>query len=121
MYRHQRGITFLGWVILLIPVALLVYAGIRLTPIYLNSTKVARVFEQVRQEYSGQESISQTSLRSALGRRFDVEYIDSPDYKDVVIRKTGDGWQLEVAYEEIVPLVANVSLLVNFEHSVTIP
>lgn len=121
MYRRQRGITFLGWVILLIPVALLVYVGIRLTPIYLNATKVSRVFEQVRQEYSGQESISQTGLRSALGRRFDVEYIDRPDYKDVVIRKTGDGWQLEVAYEEIVPIVANVSLLVDFEHSVTIP
>ncbi len=121
MYRRQRGITFIGWILLLIPLAVLLYAGIRLTPIYLNATKVARVFEQVRQEYSGQESISQNSLRSAIGKRFDIEYIERPDYKDVVIRKTGEGWQLMVAYEEIVPLVANVSLLVDFEHDVTIP
>ncbi len=42
--RHtQRGVTFLGWLILLIPVAIVVYAGIRLTPIYLNYMRVAQV------------------------------------------------------------------------------
>jgi hypothetical protein len=121
MHRRQRGITFIGWVILLVPVAILVYAGIRLTPIYLNATKVARVLEQVRQEYQGQSSVSQTSLRAALGRRFNIEYIDYPDYKDLSIRKTGEGWEIAAEYDEVVPLVYNVSLLVDFEQSVVIP
>ncbi len=121
MHRRQRGITFIGWVILLVPVAILVYAGIRLTPIYLNATKVARVLEQVRLEYQGQGSVSQTSLRSALGKRFDIEYIDYPDYKDLSIRKTGEGWEIAAEYDEVVPLVYNVSLLVDFEQSVVIP
>jgi hypothetical protein len=121
MHRRQRGITFIGWVILLVPVAILVYAGIRLTPIYLNATKVARVLEQVRQEYQGQGSISQTTLRSALGKRFNIEYIDYPDYKDLSIRKTGEGWEIAAEYDEVVPLVYNVSLLVDFEQSVVIP
>jgi hypothetical protein len=121
MHRRQRGITFLGWIILLVPIAILVYAGIRLTPIYLNATKVSRVLEQVRQEYQGQSSVGQSSLRSALGRRFDIEYIDYPDYKDLTIRKTGEGWEIAAAYDELVPLVANVSLLVEFEQSVVIP
>ena len=30
MRRHQRGVTTLGWLILLIPVAIVFYAGIRL-------------------------------------------------------------------------------------------
>lgn len=121
MHRRQRGITFIGWVILLVPVAILVYAGIRLTPIYLNATKVARVLEQVRQEYQGQGSVSQTSLRNALGKRFNIEYIDYPDYKDLSIRKTGEGWEIAAEYDEVVPLVYNVSLLVDFEQSVVIP
>ena len=121
MHRRQRGITFIGWVILLVPVAILVYAGIRLTPIYLNATKVARVLEQVRQEYQGQGSVSQKSLRSALARRFNIEYIDYPDYQDLSIRKTGEGWEIAAEYDEVVPLVYNVSLLVEFEQSVVIP
>jgi hypothetical protein len=121
MHRHQRGITFLGWIILLVPVAILVYAGIRLTPIYLNATKVARVLEQVRTEYQGQSSTAQTSLRSALGKRFDIEYIEYPDYKDLTIRKTAEGWEIAADYDEVVPLAFNVSLLVEFEQSVVIP
>lgn len=120
MFRHQRGITFIGWIILLVPVAILVYAGIRLTPIYLNATKVARVLEQTRQEYEGQSGLGVNNIRNALGKRFNVEYIEYPDYKDVLIRKTGDGWEVSAKWDEVVPLVANVSLLVEFDQSETI-
>ena len=117
MLRHQRGITFIGWVILLVPLAVLVYAGIRLTPIYLNATKVARVLEQTRQEYEGNSGLGANNIRNALGRRFNVEYIDYPDYKDVAIKKTSEGWEMTASWDEVVPLVANVSLLVQFEQS----
>jgi predicted ATP-grasp superfamily ATP-dependent carboligase len=65
--------------------------------------------------------VSQTSLRNALGKRFNIEYIDYPDYKDLSIRKTGEGWEIAAEYDEVVPLVYNVSLLVDFEQSVVIP
>ena len=42
MRHSQRGITFIGWLFLLVPVAIVVYAGIRLTPIYLNYMRVAK-------------------------------------------------------------------------------
>ena len=120
MRRRQQGITFLGWIVLLIPMAIVGYAAIRLVPIYLNYTKVERVFNQVKEEYEGQGTVSQSSLRAAIEKRFDVEYIDKPDYKEVVIRKDSEGWVLEATYDDLVPLVANVSILVEFENSVEI-
>ena len=36
MRNYQRGMTVLGWMLLLIPVAIIGYAGIRVAPIYLN-------------------------------------------------------------------------------------
>ena len=39
---RQRGITFIGWLFLLMPVAIVVYGGIRLAPVYLNYMKVAK-------------------------------------------------------------------------------
>ena len=42
---RQRGVTFLGWMFLLIPLAMVVYAGIRLAPMYLNYMRVARSVE----------------------------------------------------------------------------
>ncbi len=120
MRRRQQGITFLGWIVLLIPMAIVIYTGIRLVPIYLNYTKVERVFNQVKEEYEGQSSVSQKTLRASLARRFNVEYVEKPDYKEVVIRKDSEGWVIEAAYDDLVPLVSNVSILVEFENSVEI-
>jgi len=47
MRHRQRGITFIGWIVLLIPVASVGYAGIRVVPVYLNYMKVAKALEQI--------------------------------------------------------------------------
>ena len=47
MRRSQRGVTFLGWLLLLTPVAIVIYAGIRLTPVYLNYMRVARSLDRL--------------------------------------------------------------------------
>ena len=53
MRHSQRGVTFIGWLFLLVPVAIVVYAGIRLTPIYLNYMRVAKSLSQVAQRGQG--------------------------------------------------------------------
>jgi hypothetical protein len=121
MRHRQRGITFIGWIFLLVPVAIVGYIVIRTVPLYLNYTKVAKAFEQTRQEYASTESVNGQMLKGSLERRFDTGYIDSPDIKDVSIRKTGEGWEMAVEYEDVVPLFYNLSLLLSFEKTVTVP
>jgi hypothetical protein len=121
MRHRQRGVTFLGWIVLLVPVAIVGYVLIRAVPVYLNFGKVTRAFEQVKSEYSSSEGASREMIRSSLEKRFDVDYIDSPKMADVSIRKTGEGWVVEVEWEDVVPLMYNASLLMEFQESVTIP
>jgi len=121
MRHRQRGVTFLGWVVLLVPVAIVGYVVIRGVPVYLNYSKVARAFEQTKSEYSSSESTTREMIKSSLEKRFDVNYVESPKIGDVGIRKTAEGWQVEVEYEDVVPLMYNASLLLEFEKSVTIP
>ena len=121
MRHRQRGITFLGWVFLLLPVAIVVYMVIRAVPLYLNYTKVAQAFEQTQTEYAAAGSVTGQMLKSSLEKRFDTGYVEHPKIQDVSIRKSGEGWVMEVEYEELVPLFYNVSLLLEFEKSVSIP
>jgi hypothetical protein len=118
---RQRGVTFLGWVVLLTPMALVVYLAIRLAPVYLNYSKVSRVFSQVQAEYKTQESVTPQVLLTAVARRFNIESITKPEVNDVVVTKSAEGWLIEASYEDIVPVVYNASVLVQFENSVTIP
>jgi hypothetical protein len=120
MRKSQRGVTFIGWVVLLIPVAMLVYVGIRLTPVYLNYYRVVHALEALAADVGGDAQLSPTSARQSLYKRFDVGYIDHPDAKDVDIHRDGDHWVAVADYEDVVPLFANVSMLVQFNKQVTL-
>ena len=118
MKRTQRGVTMIGWIVLLIPIAIVGYTGIRLVPIYLNYTKIARAMEQLTQESRGSDS--QQNVRFALDKRLDIEQVDFPDIKDFTIRREGQSWVVEIDYEDGAPLLSNVSIAAKFKKSVRI-
>jgi len=119
MKQRQRGMTFLGLVTILAILGAGLYAAIRLVPVYLEYTKVARALEQVRDEHSAIESNPQL-IRRSLERRWDVEDIASIGWKEVEIKKSNDGYDVRAAYEVEQPFVANVYLLAKFDKSVLI-
>ncbi len=118
LLRRQRGVTMIGWIFLLIPLAVVLYAGIRLAPIYLNYAKVVRSMERTAQESHSDDSLALIS--AGLGKRLDIEIIEFPDLKDFVIHRDGQVWVIEVNYEDRVPLVANVALVTSFSKSVRV-
>ncbi len=121
MRQRQRGITLIGWIFLLIPMAIVVYAGIRVTPFYLNHLKVVKALDQTAKEYAGETQLNTALVRNSLAKRFDIDLIVHPKDTDVAVRKSGAGWELEADYEQVVPLFYNVQLLVVFNKRVEIP
>ncbi|HUN27481.1 MAG TPA: DUF4845 domain-containing protein [Steroidobacteraceae bacterium] len=111
--ERQRGVTLLGWLFLLIPLATVGYTGIRLVPIYMNYMRVAKSLDQIVTE-TGAEDTAQ-SIRFSIEKRFDIESINFPDFRDVDIRRDGTSWVLEAKYEDTAPLFSNVSILVSFD------
>jgi hypothetical protein len=118
MKRTQRGVTMIGWICLLIPVAIVGYSGIRLIPIYLNYTKILRTMDQVSQELRATDS--QQNIRYALEKRLDIEQVEFPGPKDFTIRREGSSWVIEIEYEDGAPLLSNISLSAKFAKSVRI-
>jgi hypothetical protein len=119
MRRNQAGITFIGWVVLLIPIAIIVYCAIRLIPIYLNHMKVASSIEQVAAEARG-DTVSPAAIKSAISRRFDIESVYHPTMDDVSVTREGEGWVIQASYERTAPLFGGIDLLVTFDKRVPI-
>jgi hypothetical protein len=117
MFRRQRGVTFIGWLILLIPVAILGYVGIRLVPIYLNYMRVAHSVEQTAAEMKTDDVATLTPLliRSTLSKHFDIESISFPDVKDVAVTRDGTGWTIEAKFEDTAPLFGNLTIVADFD------
>jgi len=120
MRSKQTGVTFIGWVILLIPVAICIYAGMRLTPVYLNYMKVAKTLDQLKGEIKGNDAANVVEIRRTIQKHFDVESVDYPEAKDIKITRDGRSWVVTAAYDDQAPLFTNIFILVTFDKSVTL-
>jgi hypothetical protein len=119
MQKHQQGMTFIGLLCILALVGVVVYAGIRLAPLYLNYMKVARTMEAVATEVKG-ENPDPGAIRNLIDRHFNIEDPTGVDTKDIEITRDDSGVQMHVAYDSLVPYVGNVSLSVHFEKTVKV-
>ena len=121
MYRRQRGVTFIGWLFLLVPIALVLYVGIRLVPIYLNYMRVVRTVDQTASEVKGgDEAATREAIRVSLLRHLEIDSVEFPTMKEISIRRDGRSWIIEAKYEDETPLFSNISLVVAFDKVVTI-
>jgi len=118
--RKQRGVTAIGWIFLLVPVALVLYAGLRIGPEYLNYYKVISALEKTAAQLKSDETLSPQTIRSSIERRFDTGYVDEPKAKDIVIVKGEKGWEMTVDYEKAVPMLGNLHLLMAFKKTVVV-
>ena len=116
MRSRQRGATFLGMVVIIAILGFALYAGIRLTPLYLEYMAVARALEQTAKEESG--ATSPQTLRNALDRRWTIETINSIQPKDIEIKKAGSGFTMRAWYRAEAPFISNVSLVADFDKTV---
>jgi len=119
MRNHQQGMTFIGLLFVLAMAGVIVYAGIRLAPLYLNYMKVARTMESVAAEAKG-DNPDPAAIRNLIDRHFNIEDPTGVDTKDIEITKDDGGVQMHVAYDSSVPYMGNVSLSVHFEKTVTV-
>jgi len=117
--RKQQGMTLIGLLCILVLVGVVVYAGIRLAPLYLNYMKVARAMEAVATETKG-DNPDPAEMRSLLDRHFTIDDPTGVDVKDIEITKDDGGVQMHVAYDDAVPYVGNVSLSVHFDKTVKV-
>lgn len=120
MRKHQNGITLIGWLVLLIPLAIIGYVGIRLVPSYLTYMSVSRSLQEVAREHAGESDLNAAALRLSVAKRFNVESIEHPSFEDVLIQREDGIWTLEADYDVDVPLFGGISVTVAFDKRVQV-
>ena len=105
--------TTLGMLILVVFIGLFVFAGLRLTPVYLNYFKVNGVVEGVQKEFDGQNP-TRTAIRGSIARRFDIESVSVITARDVKVTAVDGGFEVAAVYAHEAPFIGNLSFVVNF-------
>ena len=78
-HRHSRGITLLGFLIMLCVAGFFAYVVMKLVPVYVEYFGVVKAMEQVKDEPgASQKSIEE--IRRELNVKFDLQYVDDGYY-----------------------------------------
>lgn len=119
MRSRQTGMTFLGFVLIAALVGLVGFAGLKLSPAYMENMKIRQILNDVKLELDGQSPTAQ-SIRRSIDNRINIEMVYGLKARDFIIEKTDGGYRVAAVYERSEPFIANVSLLVSFDDEVEI-
>ena len=117
MLRAQRGMTFIGGLIVAAMVGLMGYAALRLVPVYLEYQKVTSALNQLEVDYAT-GGANETEVRRSLERRFEVDEVSSITPREIAIRHEGGSLEVTAEYTATAPFIANLSFLVDFQRTV---
>jgi uncharacterized protein DUF4845 len=117
--KRQAGMTTLGLLILVSFIGIFAFAGLRLTPVYLNYMKVAGVISGVHKEFDGTNA-TRSAIRNSVARRFDIDSVSEITARDVKVTKVDGGHEVAATYSHKAPFVANVSFVVDFDKRVIV-
>lgn len=118
---NQAGMTMWGLIsvaFLIVMFALLLF---QLLPAYLADMKISSALQSI-QKQAQQGGMTKAEILTALEKRFDIDSVTHINPRqDVIIERRGNRSSIRIAYERQIPLVGNISALLEFDHSVEVP
>ena len=116
MLTSQRGITLIGFQIVLALAGFFFLIGAKLLPMYTEFMAVKAAMVQV-QNTPGSARLTPEQVWKILDRTFYTSYVDSVQRTDMQLVRQ-NGYFLRIAYEVRKPLVYNLDVVAKFDHSV---
>jgi predicted Kef-type K+ transport protein len=117
--QKQRGMTAIGWIIVLGLIAFFTLVTLRLVPLYLEYSKVASVLESLQNE-PGITRQTKADVQRLIGRRFDINDVRNLDPKIAEVESRSGRLTVTMDYERRTNMVGNIDLVVRFNKSVEV-
>ncbi len=112
---RQRGLSLFGLLFFGVIALVLVVIVMRVLPSSLEYFAAKRALDKI----ASMRETSPLEIQKAFDRISAIEDIASITGKDLKVVKNGNAVTISFAYEKKVPLVANASLLLEYEASAT--
>lgn len=113
---RQQGVGFVGFIMIAAGIIFVAILGMKMVPPYIHSAQIAQIFKTIASDPAMQNA-SIKEIKDSYSKRADINYISDLTSDDIEIMK-GDGrLTLSASYSVKIPLVANITLLLDFNPS----
>jgi len=114
MKKNQRGVTGLGWLIILSLVAFFAFLGLKLFPIFMENFNIKSALSSLKKE-SNIERESPKKIKQLLLRKLDINDVKNVKSRDIKINKRDGILFVNIQYSVKQPLTGPLSLLAEFD------
>lgn len=115
--KKQRGMTFIGVVLLVAVIVFVAVIGMKLAPAYLEYFSVKKAIAKIAND-PGFSSMGKNDVTKSFDKSATIDDIRSIEGKELEISKNESGLMVVTAdYQVLVPLMGNVSALLDFSAS----
>ena len=114
MKRTQRGMTLIGFIMVLTVVGVFIYMGMKLIPMYSEYYSLKQALGSLARD-PGITNNDPAKIKDLLFRRLDISYASNIKPEHVKIVRKDAGYLMTVAYEVRKPLIANVDVVGRFD------
>ena len=116
MPATQRGLSFSGFIFGAFVLVLVSITGLKLIPAYMQDAAIKSLFIAIANDPDMQKA-TQRTIRDSYGRRSSIDDIKAVKSEDFDISNEGGKLVLSASYAVKIPLVANISLYLDFNPS----
>ena len=113
----QRGITFSGFIVVLVLLVAVAIFSMKLIPAYMENGKVQKAFDAITRDPAMQTATVAEIKDSFYKRAITMDNVTTVSANDIEISKEGGKLTLSASYSAKIPLAGNVSLLIEFNPS----
>ena len=118
MPSRQRGLSMIGWAVVLLVAIVFGTAGLKMTPVYLENSTINTAIANVLKD-SHTAMMSPGEIRSSLEKRFEINQVTSMKAEDLSIERNGGVLTIGTDYEVREPLFYNISVVMTFKRDFT--
>ena len=113
---RQRGIGFVGLVLIAAGLIFVTILGMKLVPAYIHSAQIAQILKTIAHD-PAMQGATISEIKQSYSKRANINYITDITAEDIEISK-GDGQlSLSASYSVKIPIAGNVILLLEFNPS----
>ena len=118
-WHHQKGMTAIGWLLILGLIAFFTLLTLRMVPLYLEFGKVASTLESLKEQPDIAQK-TRSEIVKIVSKRFDVNDVRNVDPKLIKVTKDRGVLKVVINYERREHLVGNIDVVATFDKQIEV-
>ena len=114
--NKQRGFSFSSFLMIVVVLIFAAIGGMKVLPAYIQSNEIKSIFDTIARDPEMQGA-QVKDVRESFAKRAMMNNINVVSPADIEISKEGGRLSLSVSYVVKVPMIANASLVLEFNPS----